>query len=406
MNIARIAPGPCARRAYAVAVSPFRARARANVVVAAGLTAVLAASLTACTAQTAASPSSTRIEVSVDRCGSGWTHPAPGPQRFVLDNTDTRAGEVYLTDARSGAVYAEVDPLGAGTTEAMELSLGAGSYAFRCAMEDEQTVVGPTVTISGGPKTSPTAVPAIAQADLVAATRDYQTYVAAQLPTLVALTQAIQADVSRGDLAAARTNWLPAHLEYERLGAAYGAFGDLDAAINGLPDGLGKGTADPSWAGFHRLEFGLWHGQDAAALRPVAEALAASVVRLQQTFAQQQIDPLTLALRAHEITENALQFELTGHTDFGSGSNLQTVAANLDGTATVLGILKPVLAPRFPDLPQTLALLGRSKADAASSPALATLTRAERERIDAEVGQLAEDLAPVASMLEPRRADQ
>lgn len=350
--------------------------------------------------------SSTWIEVSVDRCGSGWTDPVPGPQRFVLDDTDTRAGEVYLTDARSGDVYAEVDPLAAGATQTVDITLGAGTYAFRCAMEDEQTVVGPTVTISTGPKTSPAPVRAVAQADLIEATRAYESYVSGQLPTLASLTARLQADLGHGDLAAARADWLPAHLEYERLGAAYGAFGELDDEIDGLPAGLAAGTADPSWTGFHRLEYGLWHGQDAATLRPVANVLAASVDALARTFATAQIDPLELSLRAHEITENALQFELTGRTDFGSGSNLQSVAANLEGTATVLGILKPLLADRFPQLPQTLAWLERTRADVAAAPALAALTRGQRERIDADVAQLAEDLAPVASMLEPRRVDQ
>lgn len=350
--------------------------------------------------------SSTWIEVSVDRCGSGWTDPVPGPQRFVLDDTDTRPGEVYLTDARSGDVYAEVDPLAAGATQTVDITLGAGTYAFRCAMEDEQTVVGPTVTISTGPKTSLAPVRAVAQADLIEATRAYESYVSGQLPTLASLTARLQADLGYGDLAAARADWLPAHLEYERLGAAYGAFGELDDEIDGLPDGRTDGTADPSWTGFHRLEYGLWHGQDAATLRPVADVLAASVGRLQRTFATAQIDPLDLSLRAHEITENALQFELTGRTDFGSGSNLQSVAANLEGTATVLGILKPLLADRFPQLPQTLAWLERTRADVAAAPALAALTRGQRERIDADVAQLAEDLAPVASMLEPRRVDQ
>jgi iron uptake system component EfeO len=370
---------------------------------------VIAAAMAGCSgagAASVASSSSTRIEVSVDRCGSGWTKPVAGAQRFVLDNTDTRAGEVYLTDARSGDVYAEVDPLAAGTTQTVEITLGAGTYAFRCAMEDEQTVVGPTVTISTGPKTSPSAVPAVAQADLIEATRAYQSYVSGQLPTLAALTARLQADLDRGDLAAARADWLPAHLEYERLGAAYGSFGDLDDQINGLPDGREGGAADPSWTGFHRIEYGLWHGQDAATLRPVAAALAASVDDLARTFARAQIDPLELSLRAHEITENALQFELTGHTDFGSGSNLQTVAANLDGTATVLGILAPLLADRYPDLPQTQTLLEKTRADVAAAPALAALNTAQRERIDADVAQLAEDLAPVASMLEPRRANQ
>jgi iron uptake system component EfeO len=367
----------------------------------------LAAALSGCTAPaSSASDRSPVIAVSVDSCGTGWTSPTAGAQHFTLHNSDSRAGEVYLTDARTAAVYAEVDPLGPGTTATMDITLGSGSYAFRCAMDDAPTVVGPTVRIKGHVATSPAPVQAVAQADLIEATQQYQAYVAGQLPTLAALAGTLEADLARGDLTAARTDWLPAHLLYERLGAAYGAFGTLDAAINGLADGLPRGTADPAWTGFHRLEYGLWHGQDAATLRPIAVTLSASIASLQAQFAHAEIQPLELALRAHEITENALQFELTGRTDYGSGSNLATVQANLDGTATVLGILHPLLAPRYPQLAQTLALLAQAKADAAAAPSLAALSTAQREKIDADVSQLAEDLAPIATILEPRRVTQ
>ncbi|GAA3156073.1 hypothetical protein GCM10017687_87630 [Streptomyces echinatus] len=46
--------------------------------------------------------------------------------------------------------------------------------------------------------------------------------------------------------------------------------------------------------------------------------------------------PRPAGLRAHEILENTVQFELTGRTDYGSGSNLATARANLDGTRAVL----------------------------------------------------------------------
>ena len=321
---------------------PHRTRAAG-----AGAAAALVIALAGCTAASPATSTAPTIEVSVDRCGAGWTDPVPGAQRFTVRNTDSRAGEVYLTDARTGAVYAEIDPLAAGATTQLDITLGAGSYAFRCAMDDEQTVIGPAVTITGGATTSPAPVRAVSQADLIDATRQYQSYVSGRLPLLKELTDTLRADVARGDLAAARSDWLPAHLLYERLGAAYGGFGDLDAAVNGLPDGLPRGVEDPDWTGFHRLEYGLWHRQDAAALRPVADRLAASVADLAATLAQAQLDPLTLSLRAHEITENALQFELTGRTDYGSGSGLATVAANLDGTTTVRGILRPLLADTY-----------------------------------------------------------
>jgi iron uptake system component EfeO len=373
---------------------------------------LVALTATGCSAAPAPTPSAApgaTVTVSVTQCGQGWTAPKAGMQHFVLKNTDTRAGEVLLTDARTAAVYAEVEPLGPGTTDTMDVDLGSGTYAFRCAMEDEDTVVGRPVTIPGHVAGQTRPVAPVTQADLIGVTQGYENYVRGAIPTLVTLTGRLQKDVAHGDLAAARTDWLPAHLEYERLGAAYDAFGDLDGDINGLPDGLPRGVHDPGWAGFHRVEYGLWHGQSAASLKAPADALAGSVRALGTEFATAQIDPLDVSIRAHEITENALQFELTGQTDFGSHSNLATVQANLEGTATVLDIIHGLLAPRDADLPRIEAELATARQDLDGVrdhgrwPALSGLARPERERIDADLSQLSEDLATVAAILEPRR---
>ena len=118
------------------------------------------------------------------------------------------------------------------------------------------------------------------------------------------------------------------------------------------------GTSDPDFTGFHRLEYGLWHGQSAAGLVPIADALQASVAFPDERCSPRaQLDPAEVAIRAHEITENAIEFELTAATDFGSHSNLATVAANLAGTRTVLDLLKPLLLSRYPALSQTYASL-------------------------------------------------
>jgi iron uptake system component EfeO len=351
----------------------------------------------------------TRITVSVGQCGAGWTRPAAGQQHFVLDNTDTRAGEVLLTDARTAAVYAEVEPLGPGSSTDMTIALGSGSYAFRCAMEDEATVVGPTVTIPGTVPRPVAPVSPVTQSDLIAATKSYEGYVKGQLPTLVRLTTTLRGAIASGDLAAARQAWLPAHLEYERLGAAYGAFGHFDGEINGLSAGLPAGVHDTGWTGFHRLEYGLWHGEPASSLLPPAAALLTAVRALGAEFAAAQVEPVDLAIRVHEITENALQFELTGQADFGSHSNLATVRANLDGTATVLEIIRPLLATRYPGLATLSATLRRATSEldgiarAGAWPPLAALATRERERVDADLSELTEQLALVASILEPRR---
>jgi iron uptake system component EfeO len=66
-----------------------------------------------------------------------------------------------------------------------------------------------------------------------------------------------------------------------------------------------------------------------------------------------------MSLRTHEILENALQFQLTGHDDYGSGSTLATTQASIDGTRELLAVLRPVLVPRYAGLPAVYSWLDR-----------------------------------------------
>ena len=105
---------------------------------------------------------------------------------------------------------------------------------------------------------------------------------------------------------------------------------------NGRPDGLTGGVNSPKWTGFYRLEYGLWHGQSAHELTGTANTLAANVGALQQSWPSTEINLLDIGLRTHEILENALEFQLTGHDDYGSGTTLATTQANITGTLELL----------------------------------------------------------------------
>ncbi|MFF3516966.1 EfeM/EfeO family lipoprotein [Streptomyces sp. NPDC002573] len=349
----------------------------------------------------------TTVEVSPSACGRGWSRPVYGLQVFDMHNTSDGAAEVYLQDARTRAVYGEIEGLAPGTTRPLTVRLGAGSYTFTCLPDDAEAVTGPTVRIAGGTP-GPAAAP-ITQHDLIPLAIDYQKWVAGGLDQVVRLTGGLQDAIDRGDLDAARRAWLPAHLEYERLGAAYDAFGDADGQINGTDAGLPGRVHDPSFTGFHRVEYGLWHGESAAGLRAPAGALLKAVRALRADWAQARMDPAQLGLRAHEILENTVQFELTGRTDYGSGSNLATARAGIDGTRAVLSRLHPLLTTRDPGLPALEQELDRAARfldgfahDGRWTP-LDRLDRAQREQVDAVLGDLVERLAPVATLCDPRR---
>ncbi len=195
------------------------------------------------------------IAVSRSACGTGWADPKPGPQTFRLHNTGSVTVEVDLIDPATGVIYGEVEGLGAGDDPAVagrprqrQLRVpvparGRPGRDRRPGRADHRR----------GRAAGPGVVP-VTHNDLLGPLKAYQQYVMTGLDQLVADTGALKNTVHGGDRAASEAAWLTAHLTYERLGAAYDAFGDSDGAINGTAGGLPGGAADQGFTGFHRLE--------------------------------------------------------------------------------------------------------------------------------------------------------
>ena len=370
----------------------------------AGLTVGLAASLSAC-GSGAAQPSNV-ITVSSNQCGGKWSVPGPGWHTFQIDNQSTGGGEIDLIDPANGAIYAEVENTGPGTITPMRLNLGSGTYAFMCNFNDFNTQVGTKVTVGGHAKGTPAVLP-VSYNQTIPYAKKYQAYAEAGLKVLARETATLAADIRAGDLMAAKKDWLTAHLQYQTLGAAYGTFGDYDGEIDG--DANATGVNSPGWTGFYRLEYGLWHGQSAKELTPVAATLDKNVKALLAWWPKQQIPLSDVGLRTHEVLENALQFQLTGNDDYGSGTTLATTLANIQGTRYLLSLLRPLLVPRYAGLPAVYSGLDRlqSLIEKEHRPngmwvPVSALPASARQAIDAACGAVLQSLAPIASITEPR----
>jgi len=368
------------------------------------------------------------IQVSENACGTGWNDPHTGQQTLYFRNTGSNPTTVDLIDANTGVVYAEVPNIGSNTTRSTRVNVGGGTFAIRCAMEgsDNALINGPKITIPGAPIAA--AIPPVTAEDLYEPDKHYTDYVAAGLTGLAADTDVLRAAVDRGDAAAARTAWLTAHLDYERLGAAYDAFGDFDDKLDGravttaaasegpaeLPPpgaaaGLPGGTTNPQFTGFHRVEYGLWHGEPLTSLAGPADRLGDDVHALVAAFPTMQVPLLDLGLRTHEILENTLQFELTSDADYGSDTTLATATANIAGTRELLTVLDPVLRTRYPQLPRVTAWLDRFESllnaqhtNGTWTP-VAVLSTPDRQRLNGTLSQLLEYLAPIATICTPRK---
>ena len=116
-----------------------------------------------------------------------------------------------------------------------------------------------------------------------------------------------------------------------------------------------------------------------------------------------------LALRTHEVLENAIQFQLSGLDDFGSGTTLATFAAGIDATRAQLRILYPYWSPATRRRPPCTARWiscsassTRQKTSHGWTPA-GDLTTTQREQLDAAAGQTVELLAPIPVIFEQER---
>jgi high-affinity iron transporter len=357
-----------------------------------------------------------RIEVTASACAPSWSPggspPGTGAQTFTVVNKSGHAAEINLIEPASQGILAEIETLGPGTSQSMPVVLPPGDYAWRCLINGLPTTTSAAVHIggSGAPAGGPPAPAAIKPVDDAALTpplQAYNSYAEAQLAQLASGVGRVRADLAGGDIPAAQRDWLDAQLSWERVGAAYGSFGAFGDAIGGKPQGLPAGVADPNFTGLHRLEYGLWHGQPAADLIPVADRLAADVAALRVQLPQVTLDPTDLPVRAHEILEDALRDHLTGATDQGAGAQYPETDADVAVTRVVLGELAGLINERDPRLLpiayQQLDTLERAllatKANGAWQPMAAT-PLAARERVNAAIGAALETLARVPDLLE------
>jgi high-affinity iron transporter len=371
----------------------------------------VAACATIATLPRPAASGSGSVTVSRTGCAPEWTSAAPGTQTITVTNHSGLAGEVNLNDA-SGAVIGELETIGPGTSAPLTATLAAGTYTFKCTMGSLAVTESQPVTVSASADSTAAgtvAVKPVTVAELAGPNKLYQAYAAAQLTDLAAATAAIEADLRHGDLAQARRDWLTAQLDWERVGASYNSFGDLGVAVDGLSDGLPGGVSDKGFTGLHRIEYGLWHGQPASGLLPVAIALDKDVATVRKNLTSDDLagDPTQLPLRAHEIIEDALRDHLPADDDEGAGAGFAMTYADTQVDKAVLGYLSGLLGQREPGLVATAdselatldAALSATKANGQWQP-LATVSLAERQRVNAAMGALLETLAAVPDLLE------
>ncbi|MDQ4504062.1 EfeM/EfeO family lipoprotein [Sinomonas sp. ASV322] len=249
--------------------------------------------------------------------------------------------------------------------------------------------------------TAPAAPPATMN-DAVAA---YHDYLAERLVELRGHALTLRANIGNGAVTAAMQAWLDAQQTWQRVGAAYGSFGDLGDAIAPGSRGLDGGAESPDFKGLRRIEYGLWHGQGAGELIPVVDKLLEDIAALEAKLPETAVEPSDMPLRLHEILEDAQRDHLSGRGDQGSGLALALARADVEATQEVLEVLRGLLEnlkAGFParldaELAAVAAAIDATQRDDAWAD-YAKVPRDERQAVNAALGRALESLSLVPAL--------
>jgi high-affinity iron transporter len=354
------------------------------------------------------------IVVTATACAPGWGPQRAGRHAFVIDNRTTHAGAIYLFNPFTGVTVAARTALRPESTVTVPLTLKPGNYTWACHLTGIATHQSINVTVrpipvmtAAGPATP---IP-VAPMQLAGPVQRYRTYVRTQLALLVTQTAALRSAIAGGQLGQAESAWLIAHLTWQRLGAAYDAFGTLGTKINGLSPGQGVGQSpgtpgSTSFEGFHKIELDLWGHGDLTAAGMDTDQLATNLSTLVSRFGRDSIPPAELPLRTHEILEDSQRDELSGDDDYGSGTDMASVEEDVSGTEVLLQLLAPLLKERAPELVQRAAVqLHRLDVELAATQqggrwvAVGDVPLAQREQVEGAMGAALEILAIVPDIM-------
>ncbi len=340
-----------------------------------------------------------------------WLGGTAGRYDFEFVNDEGSGAEVYLEDPETERVYVEVEHFGRGVSRAVTAWVPPGTYRWVCVTAYTIKYSRPVV-VTGDPLPQEVhGIIPVTWLDLRIPIVEYAAWIAGQLPTLTEQVRQLRAGLQTGNVAAAKRDWLTAHLTYESLGGAYRAYGETGDDINADPPRGVADVADADFAGFRKIEAMLWAGRPATAIVAHVDALLEAIGRLSEELAAPTpIKPIDMARRAHEILEDALQWDLNGIGDAGSQSELATVDANITGVWSALEPLRPMLRKLNPYLDATdeqlrrtqEAIRGYRRAD--GWVGLASLAVRQRAAINAAVQHSNELLSHAAVVIDPRNA--
>ena len=319
---------------------------------------------------------------------------AAGRNRFRIVNRSERAVEWEILDGV--LVVEERENIAPGLSQVINANLQPGDYQITCGLLSNPRgtlKVTPTAESDAAAKARPSMVA------FVGPLSEYRVYLATQGSGLIRAVDALNQAIAAGDLAQARSLYVPARAFYQRIAPAAQRLAELDNAINARADYYEKREQDPAFGGFHRLEYGLFKQNSLEGLTPVAQKLGADVAELKRQLLAQPLPPEQLVNIVSRNLHGLADIRTNGEEERYSHIDLNGFTANLEGARKVVDLLRPLLTksaadlvPRIDDAADELAMQLASLRSGDGYQSYATVSTEQRQEIATQAKALADAL--------------
>ncbi|WP_370066302.1 iron uptake system protein EfeO [Mycobacterium sp. MAA66] len=280
------------------------------------------------------------VDASDNGCKLSVAQANTGPSTFVITNNGSKVTEFYVYGA-GDRVLGEVENISPGLQRKLIVQLGEpGTYVTACKPGMIGDGIRGNFTVTGN------AVNVGTDARFKQAADGYKNYVISQLNELITATTAFTDAVKKGDIAGAKTEYPKARTYYERIEPVAESFpDDLDPRIDLREADLQAGQ---KWTGFHRLEKDLWVTGLQPDTNAIGDQLVADVKELDAGVKDPKwtIDPTHIAGGAQGLLDEIAKTKISGEEDIFSHTDLWDFQANVDGSRTAVGSVRPILDAR------------------------------------------------------------
>ena len=183
--------------------------------------------------------------------------------------------------------------------------------------------------------------------DLTAETDAYKEFALEQMDEFVIDTEKFVNAVKAGDIEEAKKIYPLARMYFERSEPIAESFGDLDPRIDArLADVQEEGQGEEEWAGYHKIEHGLWVENTTEGYAEVADQLLKDAKELRARVETVEVSPDLMITGAVDLLNEVSTSKITGEEEIYSHTDLYDFKANIEGAEKIYEILKSKMAER------------------------------------------------------------